>query len=315
MMREFQTGPADDGESCFSSPFCSDEWQSFCPDGFQCSNNYNTLLLTYRDCLLACGTLQQTCDILMLDDITRRFGDRVDLQCATSGPIRKATYITQRNRSLPIVAAVYLNNMRSDNDLLYLGRSPYPIDTLIAPSSANSYFSYVDSALEYLPENYRSRLAMYHLAWTDDEYAYILWTDATNNQLKLSRYCHEVTSTLSRNEVENDIQFVRLNQGSRTYTEITLQCNSNGNLATDVVQAEFAFNTLYVLFRNDSNNVAKICSSTIQRLNENFDFVRSQCWNSTSSQNVAGEIQFTSFCGHEFDFTNKWVNYVRFAFL
>ena len=313
LLKKFDTGPADDGEFCVSPPFCAED-QNVCSIGFQCTNNYNTLLLTYRDRLLACGTLHGACDLLMLNDITKRFGNRRDLQCATGLPIRKTTYITRRNRSLSIVAAAYLNDMRSDNDLLYLGRSPDSIATLIAPSSVNSYFSIVDSSETYFSEDYTTRKAIYHLAWTDDEYAYILWTDETNNQLKLTRYCHEALSTLSRNDVEDEENQVELNQGIRTYTEITLQCNSNGNLATDVVEAKVAFNTLYVLFHDNSNNVAKICSSTIQSFNENFDFVRSQCWNSSESRNVANTINWISnSCVLQHSFLNKWVSLVRFA--
>ena len=313
-MRQFKTGPATDGESCFAPQYCS-ERNIFCAGDTQCYNNYNTLLLTYRDRLLACGTLHETCDLLMLGNITRRLDDRMDLQCPSNDPVRKTTYITRRNRSLPIVAATYLNNMSGDNDLLYLGRSPDPIDVLIAPSLENSYFSMVDSTSEYLPENYTLRQAMYHHAWADDEYAYVLWTDATNNELKLTRYCHQIISTLSRNDVENEYQ--SLNQGSRTYTEITLQCNSNENLATDVVDVEVAFNTLYVLFRNSSNNIAKICSSTIQSFKENFDFVRSQCWNSTNSENVTNAIGWQNIwpCELQPGFSNEWVSSVRFAFL
>ena len=310
LLKKFDTGPADDGESCISPLFC-DEDPLLCPAGFQCTNNYNTLLLTYGDRLLACGTLYETCDLLMLNDITRRFGNNRDLQCAAGFPIRKTTYITRRNRSLPIVATTYLNDKLSDNDLLYLGRSPDSITTLIAPSSVNSYFSIVDSTeTYYFPEDYRTRKAIYHLAWTDDEYAYILWTAATTNQLKLTRYCHETMSSLSRNDVEDNANQFGLNQGIRTYTEITLQCNSNGNLATDVVEAKVAFNTLYVLFRNNSNDVAKICSSTVQSFNENFDFVRSQCWNSSESRNVANTIGFSNLCSLQRDFLKKWVSLV-----
>ena len=208
LLKKFDTGPADDGESCTSPLFCAEE-PLLCPAGFQCTNNYNTLLLTYGDRLLTCGTLYETCDLLMLNDITKRFGNRRDLQCAAGFPIGKATYITRRNRSLPIVAAAYLNDMHSDNDLLYLGRSPDSIATLIAPSSVNSYFSIFDSTETYFPEDYRTIKAIYHLAWTDDEYAYILWTAATNNQLKLTRYCHEALSTLSRNDVENYVNLVQ----------------------------------------------------------------------------------------------------------
>ena len=306
LLKKFDTGPANDGESCIAPLFCAED-QLLCTAGFQCSNNYNTLLLTYRDRLLACGTLHETCDLLMLNDITRRFGDRLDLQCPSGLLFRKTECITRRNRSLPIVAATYLNNMRSDNDLLYLGRSPDSIDALIAPSLENSYFSHVDSIGVHLLEDYRRKPVMYHLAWTDDEYAYILWTDASNHQLKLSRYCHKIMSTLSRNDVEDFVLQVELNQGIRTYTEITLQCNSDENLATDVVEAKVAFNTLYVLFRNNSNNVAKICSSTIQSFNENFDFVRSRCWNSTNSENVANTIEFWNSCALKPGFSKEWV--------
>ena len=306
LLKQFNTGPASDGQSCFSPLYCAQN-QNLCPSGFQCTNNYNILLLKYRDRLLACGTLHAACDLLMLDDIARIFGNRSDLQCAREEPIRKVIQITSRNRSIPIVAAVHVNSEQNDSDLFYLGRSPDPINTLIAPSSENSYFSYTDMAENYLSD---SRQALYHLAWTDDEYAYILWTDLTNNELKLARYCHEITSTFSRSDVENDIEQLRLNQGVRTYTEITLQCNSNGNVATDVVEAKIAFNTLYVLFRSESNNIAKICSSTLSSLNDNFDFVRSQCWNSTDSTSVANLIRAANnACSSQSDFTNEWVSF------
>ena len=244
----------------------------------------------------------------MSDDITRVFGNRLDLQCPSGSPIRKITYITRRNRSLPIVAAVYVNRTQADDDLLYLGRSPAPIDTLIPPSLENSYFSIIDITERYLPEEYSARRAFYHLAWANEEYAYILWTDETNDQLKLTRYCHEVMSTYSRNDVEDEDNRVILNQGIRTYTEITLQCNSKGNFATEFVEAKVAFNTLYVLFRNNSNNAAKMCSTTIQSLNNNFEFVRSQCWNSNDSRNVANVIEEMNACSFRFDFSTEWVS-------
>ena len=307
LSKKFDTGPANDGESCISPQYCAKD-QILCTVGVQCSNNYNTLLLPYRDRLLACGTLHETCDLLMSDDITRAFGNKLDLQCPSGLPTRKTTYITRRNRSLSVVAAVYVNRTQADDDLLYLGRSPAPIKTLIPPSLENSYFSIIDITERYLPEEYSARRAFYHLAWANEEYAYILWTDETNDQLKLTRYCHEVMSTYSRNDVEDEDNRVILDQGIRTYTEITLQCNSKGNFATEFVEAKVAFNTLYVLFRNNSNNTAKMCSTTIQSLNDNFDFVRSQCWNSKDSRNIANTIGEQNTCYFGFDFSSEWVS-------
>ena len=302
LLKKFDTGPANDGEFCFSPLFCAED-QHLCSEGFQCTNNYNSLLLAHRDRLLACGTLHETCDLLMLNDISRRFGNMSDLQCA--GAFRKITQITRRNKALPIVAAMHLDDIQSDDDLFYLGRSPDPIFVLIAPSLENSYFSNVDSAASYLHETYRSRQAIYHLAWTDDVYAYILWTDETNKQLKLTRYCHEITSTLSRTEVEIDgRQQNGIFQGIRTYTEITLQCNSNRDFSSEVVEAKFFFNTLYVLFRNASTVI--IGSSTIQALNDHFNFVRSQCWNSSDSGAVSKALR--GFCSPRPAFLSEWVS-------
>ena len=113
----------------------------------------------------------------------------------------------------------------------------------------------------YLTAEYSTRKAIYHLAWANEEYAYILRTDETNNELELTRYCHE---TLSRNNVEDEENRILLHQGSQTYTEITLQCNSEENLATEFVKAKLVFNTLSVLFRNNSNNTAKMCCILFQ---------------------------------------------------
>ena len=312
VLRQFNVGPADDGVSCLSPLYCSGKMfnDRICSGEVRCTNNYNTLLLTYRDRLLACGTLHETCDLLKIDNISERFGSKHELQCPSDGITSKQIMITRRSRSFPVVAAIYLNNTSNDNDLLYLGRSPEPIRTLIAPSLTNTYFTLVDDVSKYVIDQFSSRRAYYHLAWTDAKYAYILWSDETNNQLKLSRYCNEIVSHLSRSKVEKGDIF-GIVEGVRTYTEITLQCNFEKQLTTnDVISAKVAFNNLYILCHNRRGK-AVISSASISELNNEFNFVRSQCWNTTGSNRFADILPRAGsgrkFCSKVDDYTNDWV--------
>ena len=308
----FQVGPADDDVSCLSPLFCRGEIfnDRICSGEVRCTNNYNTLLLTYRNRLLACGTLYETCDLLMLNNITARYGSKNELQCPSEGITSKKILLARRDRSLPVVAAVYLNNTSSDNDLLYLGRSPEQLKTLIAPSLVNTYFTLVDDVSLYVTEQNPEVTAIYHLAWTDDQYAYVLWTNKTNNQLKLSRYCNTIVSHLSRSVVEKGDIF-GIVEGVRTYTEITLQCDSNPNSTNDFVSAKVAFDNLYILYHNN-NSLLAICSAAVSSLNKEFNFIRFDCWNTTGENKFAeilprtGPVRNT--CSKVDDFTSEWVS-------
>jgi len=317
MTRKFVTGPADDGDSCLAPRFCFEE--EFCSENVRCANNYNSFLLAYRNRLLACGTLYRICNLLTLDDITQRFGNKLDLQCATPEK-GKTISITSRNRTLPVAAAVYVNNSNPENDLLYLGRfqanedsniESSSINVLIAPSSEKNYFTLVDSSTVYLPEEYSSRRGLYHLAWTDSEYGYVLWTDDTNHTLKLTRYCNVIVSHFSRIQVEMDN--VGTDQGLRTYTEITLDCNSNEISETKLIEAKIISDQLYMLFHNGSGNVA-ICSSNISDLNNRFNYVRTECWNTTNSSSAARALNRDGVAACRSiprpDFNNEWVSFI-----
>ena len=321
LLRQFNVGPANDDVSCLSPLLCNNNSHyEVCSGEVRCTNNYNTLLLTYRDRLLACGTLYETCDLLQIDNISVRYGSKYELQCPRDGITSKMIRITRQNPLFSVVATVYLNDTSNDNDLLYLGRSPGPIRTLIAPSLTNTYFTLVDDVSQYVSEQISGRRANYHLAWTDAKYAYILWSDETNNQLKLSRYCNQIVSHLSRELIEN-VTIFGIVEGVRTYTEITLQCNFEKQLtANDVISAKVAFNNVYILYHNRRGK-AVISSASISELNDEFNFVRSQCWNTTGSNRFANVLSRLgtglSSCFKLDSYTNDWVrkqNFLNFYF-
>ena len=274
----FCNGPGNDGKLCLGPAFCSDN-AATC--GGTCENNYNTLLLPYRDRLLTCGTLYESCDLLMLSDVASIYGSARDLKCREND-IQQYISLSLRNRSRPVVAAIYVNQTHIDRDIFFLARSFMPFVTLLAPSSINSYFSVIDESMFYLNvETVMDRKPIAHLAWTTDEYGYILWSSASNPVITLSRYCVEVFSGLARStEISADRE-----QGARSYTEIPLRCNINGISATNVISAKIVLNKLYVMAQ--SNNTVAICTLSVSSLNEEFNFIREVCWNSTEGPSYA----------------------------
>ena len=280
LVSQYHNGPGNDSFLCFGPTFCS-EYDAACSD--TCENNYNTLLLPYRDRLLACGTLHESCDLLMLSDVASTYGSATDLKCRKNN-IQNYISLSLRNRSRPVVAAIYVNQTHIDRDIFFLARSFMPFVTLLAPSSINSYFSLIDESAFYLTQSTTAdRKPIAHLAWTTDEYGYILWSNASNPVITLSRYCLEVFSGQARS-ASDEINADR-EQGARSYTEIPLRCNINGVSATNVISAKIVLNKLYVMVQ--SNNTVAICTSSVSSLNEEFNFIREVCWNSTEGSNYA----------------------------
>ena len=172
--------------------------------------------------------------------------------------------------------------------ILYLGKSYLEqekssglINALIAPDSQDSYFSLIDDSELYVLVKYRR--PVYHFAWTDEKYAYIIWSNLTNPQIKLSRYCNSVMAGWSREDSRK--LFLAKDQGQRSYTEITLLCISSGQNLTNLISAKVTFGRLYLLFQSASKAV--ICSATVPAINEHINFIRKQCWNTNVGENYA----------------------------
>ena len=280
---QFINGPQNDSSQCLGPIFCPD---TVCT-GLRCTNNYNTLLIAYSQSILACGTLGRTCDLLNISDISRRVGSERVLKCKNKSNAQ-FTKISSRDRNLSFVAAVYESQAHPSKSILYLGKSYYDreksngsITVLIAPDSQDSYFSLIDDSESYVVVKYRR--PVYHFAWTDENYAYIIWSNLTNPQIKLSRYCNSVMADWSREDSRK--LYLAKDQGQRSYTEITLLCTSSGQNLTNLISAKIAFGRLYLLFQSESNAV--ICSATVPAINEHIDFIRKQCWNTNVGQNYA----------------------------
>ena len=137
----------------------------------------------------------------------------------------------------------------------------------------------------------------------------------TNNQLKLSRYCNQIVSHLSRSVVEKGNIF-GIVEGVRTYTEIALQSNfAKQSTTNDIISAKVAFNNIYILYHNRRGK-AVISSASISELNNEFNFIRSQCWNTTGKNRFAEILPRTgpvrNFCSKADDYTNDWVRKQNF---
>ena len=279
----FINGPQNDSSQCLRPILCPD---AAC-GGLTCANNYNTLLIPYSQTILACGTLGRTCDLLNISDISRRVGSERVLKC-TDETNAQFTEISSRDRNLSFAAAIYESQTHPSKSILYLGKSYLKqekssgsIIALIAPDSKDSYFSLIDDSASYVVVKYRK--PVYHFAWTDEKYAYIIWSNLTNPQIKLSRYCNSVLAGLSREDSRK--LFSVKDQGQRSYTEITLICTSSGQNLTNLISAKIAFGQLYLLFQSESNAV--LCSATVPAINEHIDFIRKQCWNTNVGENYA----------------------------
>ena len=309
VLHQFNTGPGNDSSTCTGSLVC-DTLSQVCNGPVTCNDNFNTLLLPYRDRLLACGTLYGACDLLNLSDVSVRFGEETDLKCLDNveSTSQKELKVSTRNYNTTLVGSIYVNNTNTDSDIFYWGKFHEDIKVLLAPSAVHSYFTVIENSESYVPKD---RRPVYHFSWTNSDYGYVLWsTSSATPQLKLSRYCNRIVSELARAEVGPDTD---LNRGSRSYTEITLQCNLHGTVLTDLISAAVYFNKLFLFYQN--NNQVVICSSNVSNLNEQFNFVREQCWNSTDSRFVRPIIPSTRLqdCKKQDAFAKEWV-WVYFIF-
>ena len=303
VLHQFNTGPANDSNFCVASLVCAPSSQ-LCNGPVTCNNNFNTLLLSYRDRLLSCGTLYAACDLLNLNDVSIRFGEETDLKCLDNvgSSSQKELLVSTRNSNTTLVGSIYVNNINTDSDIFYWGRFHEDIKVALAPSAANTYFTVIENSELYVPND---RRPVYHFSWTNSDYGYILWsTSSATPQLKLSRYCNRIVSEYARADIGTDTD---LNRGSRFYTEITLQCNLRGTVLTDLVSAAVYFNKLFVFYQN--NNQVVICSSNVFDVNRQFNFIREQCWNSTDSSFARPIIPPASGinCETQLAFEEEWV--------
>ena len=306
VLHQFNTGPGNDSDTCSASLVCGSSSQ-LCNGPVTCNDNFNTLLLPYRDRLLACGTLYAACDLLNLSDLSVRFGEETDLKCLdkVGGTSQKELSVSTRNYNTTLVGSVYVNNTNltnTDSDVFYWGKFHEDIKVALAPSAANTYFTVIENSELYVPND---RRPVYHFSWTNSDYGYILWsTSSATPQLKLSRYCNRIASELNRADIGTDTD---LDRGSRFYTEITLQCNLRGRVLIELISAAVYFNKLFLFYQ--SNNQVVICSKNVFDLNRQFNFIREQCWNSTDSSFVRPIILSAQRrnCGTQPDFEEEWV--------
>ena len=301
----FIIGPQNDSSQCLGPILCPD---TVCA-GLTCANNYNSLLIAYSQSILACGTLGRTCDLLNASDISLRVGSERVLKCKDETNAQ-FTEISSRDRNLSFVAAIYESQTHPSKSILYLGKSYLEqekssglINALIVPDSQNSYFSLIDDSELYIVV--KNRRPVYHFAWTDEQYAYIIWSNLTNPQIKLSRYCNSVMADWSRKDSRK--LFLAKDQGQRSYTEITLLCTSSGQNLTNLISVKVTFGRLYLLFQSESNAV--ICSATVPAINEHIDFIRKQCWNTSVGQNYAERLDLTRReCFNVGGYQSQWVS-------
>ena len=303
LQHQFNSGPGNDSNTCFASLVCGPSSQ-LCNGPVTCNDNFNTFLLTYRDRLLVCGTLYAACDLLNLNDVSVRFGEEKDLKRLDNigTTSEKELLVSTRNSNTTLVGSIYVNNTNIDSDIFYWGRFHEDIKVVLAPSAAHTYFTVIENSGLYVPND---RRPVYHFSWTNSDYGYILWsTSSATPQLKLSRYCNRIVSELNRADITTD---TGLDRGSRSYTEITLQCNFRGTVLTDLISAAVYFNKLFVFYQ--SNNQVVICSSNVFDLNQQFNFIREQCWNSIGSPFVRPISLLTGLqnCTKQAEFSEKWV--------
>ena len=292
----FQSGPGNDSVACGGPPSC--DTGNICQDNLECADNYNKILLPYRNRILACGTLHAVCDMLELHDISRPYGSITTLQCKTS-TLRQFVSVGSRIRNQQIVGSIRVNQEHPDQDLLYLGQPGHFIRVLYAPSSTYSYFTEVDNFVE-TPYN---MVTNYHLAWTTEAYGYLLWTNRTTEETKLSRYCNSIMSEANRasylSEVDSPVE-----SGARTYTEISLQCQNGLSSPINVVAAQFMYNQLFILYQD--NDKTALCSANITLLNEKFDRAREGCWNADNQ--YAKYVYPSANCSRYLPYESEWVS-------
>ena len=303
---ELNTGPGNDSNTCAAPLVCGSSTQ-LCSGPVTCKDNFNTLLLPYRDRLLACGTLYAACDMMNLRSLWDRFGKETDLKCLDNvlEPSQNRLSFSTRNYNTTLVGSIYVNNTNltnTDSDIFYWGKFHEDIKVLLAPSAVHTYFTVIENSELYVPND---RRPVYHFSWTNSDYGYILWSNSSvTPQLKLSRYCNRIVSEYARADIGAD---THLNRGSRSYTEITLQCNLRGRVLIELISAAVYFNKLFLFYQ--SNNQVVICSSNVSNLNEKFNFIREQCWNSTDSQFVrpiTSSAQRRN-CTKQIDYAEEWV--------
>ena len=300
----FYNGPGIDSDMCSGPLFCGNSTQG-CLETAECRDNFNSLFLAYRDRLLVCGPLHKSCDLLTLTNVTSRYGNASDLKCKNE---IQQQYIGLSSRTWrSIRAAIYINQRHMDQNIFLGSHDDKPFTILLAPSKQNSYFSLI-----YVDEFYRYQLDSIStiLVWTTDKYGYVLWTStddtSTNSRLILTRYCVEEFFELTRDTLAELNKF-ESSYRTRSNTQITLQCN--GALAYESVSAKFVSDILYLMFASKTST-SVICSSSIASLNEEFDFVRKQCWNSTQAsvyvRTLQGDVEqiCTAFSSYE----NYWVS-------
>lgn len=305
VLQQFVSGPGNDSQSCSAPFFCATTISDVCPNNVTCHDNRNTLLLTYRNRLLACGTLYQTCDILNLDDISTRFGNLTDLKCLGSylSDNEKLVLVSSRDPSSMLVGAIYENNTSPDSDIFYLGKNHENTNVVLLPSREFSYFTVIDKTSDYLFTNISPE---YYYAWANSNYGFMLWTPESSSQIKLSRYCNRIVSELSRSDIGTDTQ---RNHGLRSYTEITLQCHLSGTLLSKVIDAKVELDKLYLLFQSNQNQIV-LCSANLTSINQEIDFVRQQCWtnkNQTSARSILKDPSTSQRCSPFSDYKKDWV--------
>ena len=276
----FRNGPDNDSVECQSPTSCPVVGdRDLCISSFRCENNFNRILLSYRNQLLACGTLFKVCSLLQLENISNFAGSQDFLQCKSKN-VNQFIHVSSRNLAQNVVAAVNVDNERTDSDLMYLGQPGKFIQTLLVPSQENSYFTLTGRL------NGGTR-AFYHLAWTTQEYGYILWTNSSTSEIKLSRYCNGAIRERSRSDISSEFGSDS-SDGDRSYTEITIQCPGVNLASLNVESAKFQYDQLFIRFKLRNQNA--ICSANLSSINQHFNMVRNQCFFSNSANKYAKHL-------------------------
>lgn len=262
--------------NCLTPPQCPN---AECPNGV-CTDTYNKFLVAYRDRIIACGTAYKTCNLLMATNVSNEFMPEDDrIHCHSTN-----SFVSIREQEPPLVATVFVNNGEIDEDLLYVGVSGDrpDINTYLAPSFSNPFFSRIDSTEVYTEHN-NVTASTYIYAWSTDSNAYILsrYRDHTGFHTKLVRLCHMFIAPSTRPVDDNDRDTIGDTLGKTSYTQIDIRCNVNGFLYENAIHAEFAFNNLFILFQRDNQYV--ICSQSFAVLNDDINFARRACLNQSST--------------------------------
>lgn len=244
LVAQFKTGPDLDNANCAKPFFClSDQ----CTKKTRCVPNYNKLLVAFRDVILACGTMQRKCYLLQAVNVSLPAKWKRDYCDKT-----KDTFISIRNKSLPMVASIYETKQPngSDFDLLYVGGSndvnlgddmAYSMTSYFLPGPNKSVIENIDQAWGYLPRKLGSRFVY---SWTTSTYGFIMWTDGAAT--RIARYCHQSLTNMFKNAQRH--QIASTEWGKASYVEVGLECTDGGAGYADAVSAEHVNGTLYVLF-------------------------------------------------------------------